>query len=482
MQLDIFNLIASNIALSILLLIILLVIMLAFFIRKYVKIFPPFIFFVHLRNGKARNQGEGGRVIKIPFIDQILKVDRTVQQLTITNEAVLSKEKQLTRMTCVLQWQAENAVAVINNVTWNEIPDRLKAIIESVIRTACAQLKVETILEERREIIEAVKEELEKVIIDWGLRVVTVELIEVEVLNHGFVKDMARPREAEMAKNAKLAEIETEKRTTLEDVEKKRQIQIANIEALKETGVKDELKQQAIDTAKKQKELAVERIDLERQVMNREYEKQQAEIEAAKEKEVTVINAEAELQKRLREEIQVEAQRKIQYAEAEAEQRLKVATANAASIKMEAEAEANRVQAVGQAEGEAIFAKLDAEAKGALALAKAELERRKAQKEYTPQEAVRDFIAMLPQIYANIDIGDITTMDFGGAGGGAEGEGGTGTTKPFEVFGNVMLPTLIMAKMCGIDFSKVMDEGLGKYADKTPKVKLPVPRVDVGQT
>jgi flotillin len=475
MQLDtIINFFANNIALAVLLLIVIVVLLLAFFMRKYIRIYPPFIFFVHLRNGKAINQGEGGRVIKIPFFDDILTVDKTVQQLAITNEAVLSKEKQMVRMTCVLQWQAENAVSVINNVDWEEIPARLTAIIESVIRTSCAQLKVETILEERQEIIEDVKKELERIIVDWGIRVVTVELIEVECLNANFLKDMARPREAEMKKSAELSEIETQRVTTISDVEKKRQIQVATIEATREMGVKEQLKDKEIREAEMLKDLAVQEIDLKREVMQKEYEKKQAEIEAAKEKEVTVINAEAELQKKLRDEIKVEAERKIQIAEAQAQQRLRVAEADAASIKMEAEAEANRVASVGKAEAEAIFAKLDAEASGALALAKAELEKRKAQKEYTPQEFTRDFVQMLPRIYENIDIGDITTMDLGGVGGvGADGES-LGTTKPYEVFGNVLLPMMIMAKMLGFDVTKVMKEGLGKYADKDGGVKLPI--------
>jgi len=116
-------------------------------------------------------------VIRIPFLDRILAVDRTVQQLNISAESVLSKEKQKIRLSAVLQWQADNAIATINNVIW-----RLTAIIESVIRTACAQLSVEQILEERQLIIEAVKKELIDIVSEWGLKVVTVELVDVVVV------------------------------------------------------------------------------------------------------------------------------------------------------------------------------------------------------------------------------------------------------------------------------------------------------------
>ena len=173
MQADLLNWFSQNLALTVALLIILVVLLLSFYIKKYVRIFDPNIFYVHLRKGKAKKQGEGGMVIRIPFLDRILAVDRTVQQLNISAESVLSKEKQKIRLSAVLQWQADNAIATINNVTWKEIPSRLTAIIESVIRTACAQLSVEEILEERQLIIEAVKKDGSR---SWAL--ITAQYIE----------------------------------------------------------------------------------------------------------------------------------------------------------------------------------------------------------------------------------------------------------------------------------------------------------------
>ena len=90
-----------------------------------------------------------------------------------------------------------------------------------------------------------------------------------------------------------------------------------------------------------------------------------------------------------------------------------------------------------------------------------------AAKDYTPQAFARDFLQILPEIYKEIDIGDVTL--FGGGGGtGGEGteEGGAGA---FQVFGNVLLPMMLMSKMMGFDFKKLMKESLGELASEEEK-------------
>jgi hypothetical protein len=71
---------------------------------------------------------------------------------------------------------------------------------------------------------------------------------------------------------------------------------------------------------------------------------------------------------------------------------------------------------------------------------------------------------MLPEIYQNIDIGDITLFGGGGGAPGEDGEGGG--SEAFQVFGNVMLPMMVMAKMMGFDFKSLMKESLGEFAIK----------------
>ncbi|MFW9909762.1 MAG: SPFH domain-containing protein [Candidatus Thorarchaeota archaeon] len=433
MQASIFDWFGQNIGAFVAVFGIITVLLLALYIKKYVRIFDPNIFYVHLRKGKAIKQGEGGMVVRIPFLDRILAVDRTVQQLDIQAESVLSKEKQKIKLSAVLQWQAENAIATINNVKWSEIPPRLTAIIESVIRTACAQLSVEEVLEERQLIIEAIKKELIDIVSEWGLKVVTVELVDVSVVNESFLRDMAKPREAEMHRLAQIALIDADQSTGTRDIERSRVLREKEIERDKLVGVQEQDQLRDIQEAGKRREQSVLEIDLQKDLMQKRYQKQQAEVEASKDLEVAKLAAEAEKQRKIKQEVEVQAQRILQEAEAEATKISAIATA-----------EADQIKKVTAAQAEGIKKTLE------------------AVRDYSPQAFARDFLQMLPEIYKNIDIGDVTLFGGGAAGAGEEGEGGGAGA--FQVFGNVMLPMMIMAKMMGFDFKGIMKESLGEFA------------------
>jgi regulator of protease activity HflC (stomatin/prohibitin superfamily) len=442
MQADIFNWFSSNPGIAIAFLIILFILLMAFYVRKYVRIFDPNIFYVHLRQGKARKQGEGGMVVRIPFLDRILAVDRTVQQLNISAESVLSKEKQKIRLSAVLLWQADNAIATINNVTWKEIPNRLTAIIESVIRTACASLSVEEILQERQLIIEAIKKELIDIVSEWGLKIVSVELVDVVVVNESFLRDMSKPREAEMHRLAQIALIEADQATGTRDIERTKVLRAQEIERDRLVGVKEQEQLREIQETEKQREQSVLEIGLQKDLMQKKYEKQQAEVEAAKDLEVAKLNAEAEKQRKIKQEVEVQAQRILQEAKAEAEK-----------ISITAEAEAGQILKVTSAQAEGI--------KKTLAAAR----------DYSPQAFARDFLQMLPEIYKQIDIGDITLFGGGGAMGGEGGEEGGAGAGAFQVFGNVLLPMMLMSKMMGFDFRGLMKEALGDLASEEKQKK-----------
>jgi regulator of protease activity HflC (stomatin/prohibitin superfamily) len=442
MQASIMDWFANNLALSIALLIVMVILLSFIYVRKYVRIFDPNVFYVHLRRGKAIKQGEGGMVIRIPFFDRILAVDRTVQQLNISAESVLSKEKQKIRLSAVLQWQAENAIATINNVMWKEIPSRLTAIIESVIRTACAQLSVEMILEERQLIIEAIKKELIDIVSEWGLKVVTVELVDVTVVNESFLRDMSKPREAEMHRLAQIALIEADQSTGTRDIERSKVLREQEIARDKIIGVQEQGQLRDIQEAEKQREQSVLEIALQKDLMQKKYEKQQAEVEASKDLEVAKLAAEAQKQRKIKEEVEVQAQRIVQEAQAEADK-----------ISMVAEAEAGQILKVTSAQAEGIKKTLE------------------AARDYSPQAFARDFLQILPEIYKEIDIGDVTLFGGGAGAGGLQGEEGGGGAQAFQVFGNVLIPMMLMARMMGFDFKSLMKDALGEMAMSDDKSK-----------
>jgi regulator of protease activity HflC (stomatin/prohibitin superfamily) len=364
--------------------------------------------------------------------------------LNISAESVLSKEKQKIKLSAVLQWQADNAIATINNVLWKEIPARLTAIIESVIRTACAQLSVEEILEERQLIIEAIKKELIDIVSEWGLKVVTVELVDVVVVNESFLRDMSKPREAEMHRLAQIALIEADESTGTRDISRTKVLREKEIDRDKTIGVQEQEQLRAIQESEKRREQSVLEIALQKDLMQKKYEKQQAEVDAAKDLEVAKFGAEAEKQRKIKQEVEVQAQKILQEAKAEAEK-----------ISVVAESEAEKIRKITTAQAEGIKKTLE------------------AARDYSPQAFARDFLEILPRIYEQIKIGDVTL--FGGMSGTtAEVEGvGTGAGGAFQFFGNVLIPMMLISKMMGFDFKGLMKDALGDMAldDKSSKKK-----------
>ncbi|MFW9802976.1 MAG: hypothetical protein ACFFFC_10005, partial [Candidatus Thorarchaeota archaeon] len=239
---------------------------------------------------------------------------------------------------------------------------------------------------------------------------------------------------AEMHRLAQIAQIEAEQETGVKDIERSRMLRQKEIERDQQIGVQEQAQLRAIQESEKQREQSVLEIELQKDLMQKRYEKQQAEVEAAKDLEVAKFAAEAEKQKKIKQEVEVQAQRILQEAKADAEK-----------ISMVASADAEKILKVTSAEAEGI--------KKTLAAAK----------DYTPQAFARDFLQILPRIYEQIDIGDITLFGGGSGNGSDAGEEGGGAGA-FQIFGNVLLPMMLMARMMGFDFQGLMKDSLGSMA------------------
>ncbi|MHA2321590.1 MAG: hypothetical protein ACXACG_08050 [Candidatus Thorarchaeota archaeon] len=200
-------------------------------------------------------------------------------------------------------------------------------------------------------------------------------------------------------------------------------------------GVQEQSQLRDIQEAEKQREQSVLEIALQKDLMQKKYEKQQAEVDAARDLEVAKLGAEAEKQRKIKEEVEVQAQRIVQEARAEADK-----------ISMVAEAEAGQILKVTSAQAEGIQKTLE------------------AARDYSPQAFARDFLQILPEIYRQIDIGDVTLFGGGPGGAGLEGENGSGGAQAFQVYGNVLLPMMLMARMMGFDFKSLMKDALGPMA------------------
>ena len=58
----------------------------------------------------------------------------------------------------------------------------------------------------------------------------------------------------------------------------------------------------------------------------------------------------------------------------------------------------------------------------------------------------------------------ITLFGTGGSAGTGTEDGGGGGAGAFQVFGNILMPMMLMSKMMGFDFKGIMKESLGDLA------------------
>ena len=326
-------------------------------------------------------------------------------------------------MEVVVQWQAVDAISTIFNVKFHEIPNLIRTIIESVIRTRTANLTVEEVLEERIKIIDAIKKELVDIVKDWGVAIITVEIPNVRVINEAFLRDLSRPREAEISRNAMVAEIEKDQTTKLKDIERERMTKLKEIEMARETGVSDQIKLRQIQEEEKQREKSVIEIELQKEVIQREYEKKQAEIEAEKKKNVEMRLAEAEKYKKVTQEAEAEAER----------------------IRLKATAEADYIKQTMNSQAEGLAQKI-----GAL-------------NNYSDNALKAELLKILPQIYDNIKIGDVTL--FSGDGMGENGDA-SGSNPVYNFFGQMLMPAVLLTKVLGMDASHLMNNVLSEAVAK----------------
>lgn len=340
---------------------------LIFWATRYKK-FRPNEYVIWLRNGKVRKARQGGAGIIMPLIDEIVVVPVTVQQTWLeARERVVSREYQDLSVTAFIYWRVVNPEVAFQKVSWdasaNDYVEKvIKNAAESIIRTTCANMPVEQIIRERQEIIKVITSELHSLMADWGITTESVEIRDVEVLDHQLKENLEASKKIAEEQRARLRTAEMNELTRLRDLEVERK-----------TGLQSQ-----------EVKLVVERKAKEREIQVAELEQRRAIVEAETQQRQAVIAAEAEKARRIAQEIDVEMER------------------------LTREAEARKVQLMAQAEGEAavIKQKLMAEAEGLLEQVQA---LSKADDRFIQLKTIE----MLPEIYKGITVDQMMILGEG---------------------------------------------------------------------
>ncbi|MFX1284899.1 MAG: SPFH domain-containing protein [Promethearchaeota archaeon] len=329
-----------------------------FYVSRFKK-FKTNEYVIHFRRGKVKRAGTGGTVILWPIFDEIVVIPTTVQQTLLeAREKVVSYEYQDVALTAFVYWRVTNPEISFSKVSWNPartdyVEKAIKNATEAIIRTTCANMKIEQIIRNRAEIIKNVTTELHALSGDWGITIESIEIRDVEVLDDRLKDNLEAVKKIEEAQNAQLRQAEMEER-----------VQLRNLDVRQKTGMSDQEVKLSIETKAKNREIQIAQLEQERAIIAAETERRQKQ-----------INAEAEKYLRVTQEVGVEAERIRQ------------------------QAEARKDQLLAEAEGEA--AKIS---QTQIALAKGILEQAKALSQADEKYIQLKTIDMLPEIFKNINV------------------------------------------------------------------------------
>ncbi|MFX1237567.1 MAG: SPFH domain-containing protein [Promethearchaeota archaeon] len=263
---------------------IIVVFMILIFMATRYRKFKTNQFVIHLRNGKVKHAGLGGSLWLLPLIDEYIVIPTTsIQTILEAHEQVVSKEYQNISIVGMLIWKVIDPEKAFSAVSWalgndNYVEKILKNAAEAIIRTTCANMELEKIIRERRDIIKEISKELHELTADWGIVIESIEIREVNILEHKLKENMEATKKAEEARKARIALANAERDSKLRELEVNNEVGIEEQHVLKQ-----------IETQRVQKEIAVAELERERK-----------KVEADGERQKKVIEADAEAQKILK--------------------------------------------------------------------------------------------------------------------------------------------------------------------------------------
>jgi len=241
-------------------------------------------FVIHLRNGKVKHAGLGGSIFLLPLIDDYVVIPTTsIQTVVEAHEQVVSYEYQNIEIEGLLIWKVIDPEKAFSAVSWimrdeNYVEKILKGAAEAIIRTTCANMPLEKIIRERREIIDPIEKDLHELTADWGIIIESLEILEVIIVEPELKKNMEATKQAEEFKKARVAKAEAERTSRLRELEVKNEV-----------GIQEQSVDREIELRRKEKEIAIADQERERKLI---------EADGDRQKKIIEVDAEAQQIKR----------------------------------------------------------------------------------------------------------------------------------------------------------------------------------------
>ncbi len=285
--------------------VLLLFFVLLFLVSRYKK-FKTNEFVIHLRNGRVKTAGNGGRLFKLPLIDDVIVIPTTTQQTTLeAHQNLVTRELQDISMEAYLYWRVNKPDVAYSAVSWdprssNFVEHVLRNATEAIIRTTCANMELETIIRERMDIIKAIADRLHEIVTDWGIIIESIEIKEVHILDETLKHNMEQLKKSQQEQIARIAKAKAEENARTQELQVQQKV-----------GAQEQETRQIVELKAKEREIAV---------INQERERVKIEADAARQQKVITADGDAaQIKLRLTAQAEGEAQKIRQLMLAQAE-------------------------------------------------------------------------------------------------------------------------------------------------------------------
>jgi regulator of protease activity HflC (stomatin/prohibitin superfamily) len=148
-----------------------------------------------------------GLFLRIPVVDQVIKVDLRTITLNIPPQEVITKDNVPVRVNAVAYFRIVDPKAAIVNV--ENFMVATSQIAQTTLRSVLGQHLLDELLSERDKINSILQAIIDESTAPWGIKVSIVEVKDVEIPS-GMQRAMARQAEAERERRAKVINAEGE--------------------------------------------------------------------------------------------------------------------------------------------------------------------------------------------------------------------------------------------------------------------------------
>jgi len=148
-----------------------------------------------------------GLIILIPAIQSMVRVDMRVRTIDVPSQDVISKDNISVKVNAVVYFRVVSPDFAINKVT--DFMRATSELAQTTLRSVLGKHELDEMLSERDKLSTDIREILDGLTDQWGIKVANVELKHIDIAE-SMIRAIARQAEAERERRAKIISAEGE--------------------------------------------------------------------------------------------------------------------------------------------------------------------------------------------------------------------------------------------------------------------------------